>query len=573
MRRLPALAAALLLPVAQPLLLGTVFYAGALLVFQAPAQAQSAEAVAKVAQTIKVRVEGATQGSGVLMKRDGNRYTVLTAWHVVQGQRPGEELDIYTPDGQRHKVEQESIERLGEVDMAVLTFSSSNPYEVAPVGDVKSVSMGSPIFVAGFPLPSSAVPTRLLRFMKGDVIANASVSIPNGYQLLYSNPTVPGMSGGAVMNAQGQMVGIHGQGETDSKMSEQQGIAVKTGTNQAVPIAYYSQYLAGAAVVGSSAKANSADDYLAQAKALLGKKGGEQEIIRLTNLVLATRESAQAYSYRGVAKFFVGDHQGGITEMSKAIAINPQYAEAYNNRGNAKHLLDDNQGAIADYDQAISINPQYANAYYNRGKAKFDLGDKQGAITDCTLAISINPNLPQAYACRGTAKYDLGDKQGAIADYNLAISINPKYANAYAYRGSAKDDLGDKQGAITDFSQAIAINPEGAEAYYNRGNAKYNLGDKKGAIADFSQAIAINPKYAEAYNFRGASKYHLGDLQGAIADYNHAIAINPKDAEAYYNRGIAHEQVGDLDKACNDWKSASSQGSSDAADWVKKQCQ
>ena len=68
---------------------------------------------------------------------------------------------------------------------------------------MKSVSSGSGIYVAGFPLPTSAVPTRIFRFLKGDVIANATVAIPNGYQLLYSNPTLPGMSGGAVMNAQG----------------------------------------------------------------------------------------------------------------------------------------------------------------------------------------------------------------------------------------------------------------------------------------------------------------------------------------------------------------------------------
>ena len=143
MRHLPALFAALLLPVAQPLILGTAVTTGLLLAYPAPAQAQSAEAVAKVAEAITVRIEGATQGSGVLVKRDGNRYTVLTAWHVVSGQRPGEELDIYTPDGQRHKLEQGSIKRLGEVDMAVLSFSSPNSYEVAQVGDVKSMSMGS----------------------------------------------------------------------------------------------------------------------------------------------------------------------------------------------------------------------------------------------------------------------------------------------------------------------------------------------------------------------------------------------------------------------------------------------
>lgn len=74
----------MLLPMIQPVALG-----GALttLVSAAPqpVAAQTAEAVAKVAQVITVRIEGATQGSGVLVKLDDNRYTVLTAWHVVSG--------------------------------------------------------------------------------------------------------------------------------------------------------------------------------------------------------------------------------------------------------------------------------------------------------------------------------------------------------------------------------------------------------------------------------------------------------------------------------------------------------
>ena len=44
---------------------------------------------------------------------------MLTAWHVVSGQRHGEELDIYTLYGQRHRLGQDSLKRLGQVDTAI----------------------------------------------------------------------------------------------------------------------------------------------------------------------------------------------------------------------------------------------------------------------------------------------------------------------------------------------------------------------------------------------------------------------------------------------------------------------
>ena len=458
MRTLRSLVSILLLPNAiSPLLLSSFASTGVLLVAQVPAQAQSSEAVVKAAQAITVRIEGATQGSGVLVKRDGNRYTVLTAWHVVSGQKPGEELDVYTPDGTRQQLEQGSIKRLGDVDLAVLTFTSSNSYEVAQIGDIKSVSMGNPIWVSGFPLPSSSIPTRLMRFIKGDVIANATVAIPDGYQLLYDNQTLPGVSGGAVLNAQGQLVGIHGRAEKADQVSERSGKAVATGTNQGVPINFYKQYASGAAVIASSTQATSADDYLAQAKALLGKKGNEQEAIKLANQVLATKQSAKAYFYRAYAKYDLGDKQGAIADFNQAIAIDPQDAKAYINRGVTKSALGDKQGAIADYNQAIAINPRNADPYYNRGVTKSALGDKQGAITDFNQAIAINPQYAKAYNNRGVAKYGLGDKQGAITDCNQAIAINPQYAEAYNNRGVAKDDLGDKQGACRDLKKAVSL--------------------------------------------------------------------------------------------------------------------
>ena len=104
-------------------------------------------------------------------------------------------------------------------------------------------------------------------------------------------------------------------------MSEQEGFAVKTGTNQAVPIAYYSQYSSGAAVVAFSIQALTSDDYLAQAKYLLGKKGSEQEVISLATQALVIKQSADAYFYRAFAKDDLGDYESSILDSSNGLLI------------------------------------------------------------------------------------------------------------------------------------------------------------------------------------------------------------------------------------------------------------
>ena len=605
-RRSNALTAAALslLPMGQPLLLGTLGIAtatSAVVLHQGAAIAQDASAVARIAKAITVRIEGATQGSGVLVKKEGNRYTVLTAWHVVSGNRPGEELAIYTSDGKGQQLEQGSIQRLGEVDMAVLTFSSPGAYEVASIGDIKKVKHDQSIYVAGFPLNSS----QNLRYEKGEVVANAEVGIDQGYQLLYDNKTESGMSGGVLLNSDGELVGLHGRGERDEQASSGKELVMKTGVNQGVPITYYNLFASGDPVVITKTTATTADDYLAQAKASQLKKGREQTVIKLTTQALTLRSSVKGYFLRAFAKYrlkdthgaiadynktieinpqyvpaiynranakkTLEDYQGAIADHSKAIEINPQYAAAFNNRGTNKFLLGDHQGAIADYSKAIEINPKHAGAYYNRGVAKRKTKDYQGAIADFTKAIAINPKHSKSYNSRGNAKYELKDSQGAIADYNKAIELDPKNAIAYANRGNIKKYLGDDQGAIVDYTSVIELNPQDVYAYDMRGFAKINLGDYQGALADANKAISIDPKYASAYNNRGWSKYLQGDFLNALKDANKALAIAPNDGATLDTRGLAKHALGQDRSACKDLKRASSLGYQGASQYLQSE--
>ena len=257
---------------------------------------------------------------------------MLTAWHaVVSGHRPGEELALFTPDGREHQLEQGSIQSLGEVDMAVITFSSPGSYEVASIADVKTVKHDQPLYVAG----SSLNKSQNLRHEKVEVVANAEVGIDQVYQLLFDNKTESGMSGGVLLNADGKLIALHGRGERNEQASSGSEIAIKTDVIEGVPIIYYNLFYSAAPVVVNKTAATTADDYLAQGRASMTTKGSKngraQTVIRLADQALMLNALSDAYNIPALGRYSQKDYQGAIDDYIKAIKIIPQLANAYSN--------------------------------------------------------------------------------------------------------------------------------------------------------------------------------------------------------------------------------------------------
>lgn len=488
-------------------LVSAAIYGISVVLVQGSIQARSAQDIAKIAKATAVKIQTSdqtSQGSGVIVQKQGDLYTVLTAAHVLT---PGKTFKLSTAiDDQSHSVTT-TKRTTGNIDLAIVQFRSSRNYQVAKIGNSNLLESGMDLYVSGFPVPTQTITKSVWVFREGKVTANSNQIFEKGYSLIYSNRTLPGMSGGAVLNPAGELVAIHGRGDRSADNS-------KTDYNLGIPINRFGEVAKGLGVQFSE---------VAKAPA-------------------PTTIKADDYFVSANNKNDAGNYRGALADYNQAIAINPNYAPAYYNRGNLKYQnLKDYQGALKDYDRAIAINPVYASAYVNRGSLKDEkLNDTAGALKDYNQAISIDARSARTYYNRGNLKdVKLNDTVGALLDYGRAIALEP-FSEAYNNRALLKESgLNDPVGALEDYSRAIALNPKFAAAYNNRGLLRYQkLNDNSGAMADLNRAIAINPKYFEAYSNRGGLKDKLNDVSGAMTDYNLAISLSSQTPDIYYNRGI-----------------------------------
>ena len=199
------------------------------------AQALAPEEVNLRAKQIIVRIDGASVGSGSIIEHTGDRYKVLTNWHVLKNEGG---YTVQTIDGRKHQVIPESIKQLGGLDLAVLEFTSNQNYQTAQLGDSSNVNEGQTVYFAGYPGELRREDNRYYRFFTANLVGILPKSTENGYSLIYNGEAFPGMSGSPVFNREGLVIGVHGEAN----------VAFTGGTsNYAIPIASYQQAIAQAA--------------------------------------------------------------------------------------------------------------------------------------------------------------------------------------------------------------------------------------------------------------------------------------------------------------------------------------
>jgi tetratricopeptide (TPR) repeat protein len=535
-----------------------------------------------IAQQITVRIENSQgNGSGVIIARQGNTYYVATAAHVVNGQG----YSIITPTQERVTVRQIIIPEQ-ETDVAIVKFQSSQNYQLAKIGNARFKQGFNRVFVSGFPGRDPSK-TRYLSIGStyadrngnnfNDFWAKDSSNLDRGYDLLYTNLSLRGMSGGAVLDTQGRLVGINTAAENEAEIINDRYIEINSGHALGVSISTLLRVVKTAlpslssdltpalaltsvqeaeikqnllVTLSSPSRTATANEWLDYGNLLWRSDRTKESVAAFDRAIGLLRSTPTpdrdqlklAYYGRGLA---LGSGQSkqeqlAVIAFQQATKVDPTFMPAWRSLAGHLVVLNRNIEALKAIEVAIELKPNNSSLYMIKGMILQSLKRYSEAIVATDRFIKDRPNNTSAYHQRGNLYVKQKKYPQALADYNKAIQIDPQDISAYINRGILYVKQKYYTQALIEYNKTIQIDPRDTFAYNQRGNL-YRLQKKHPqALADFNKVIQLDPQDTYAYINRGQLYQLQKQYPQALTDFSKAIQLDPQKPSGYINRGNIH---------------------------------
>ncbi|MEG3440422.1 tetratricopeptide repeat-containing serine protease family protein, partial [Pannus brasiliensis CCIBt3594] len=505
----------------------------------------------KKARGFTVRIDSTSggNGSGVMIAREGKTYTVLTADHVLCEKSEGASTcsseftyTAVTNDGISRKIEKSTIIRQEGVDLAVFRFESEETYPIAELGNY-TPNKDEFVFVAGYPKIGNKRPvwgfngglaqdkeSGLLQTRQSDLQSQGSAglqgaaSLTGGYELVYGSITYGGMSGGAVLDSAGKVIGIHGRAEGGEAGK------IQLGYSLGIPIGTF---------IGLKDRFKTNPGLLTTAPAGIDRQKQQELRGAIENIKIpATNAQAEIWIARGGQLWRLKRYAEAVTAFDRAIAQNrpENLFLAWYGKGMALAELEQYPPAIDAFERSLATLPADRDLKTQKFQASIlrwqsasyrEARDSESALRAIDRAIALSPANPNLYNDKFAILKELKDYDGSLQAIERALALAPRSAwynnRGYLYHQQQKTDL-----ALADYNKAIDMNPRFAMAYNNRGYLYYQQRKTDLALADFNTAIEIDPRNVEVYNNRGLVYAEQGKTDLALADYNKAIDMNPR---------------------------------------------
>jgi len=146
-------------------------------------------------------------------------------------------------------------------------------------------------------------------------------------------------------------------------------------------------------IAARSQNPTSADDFSQRGISRFEKNDFEGAVADFTKVIeLHGQQLDYCFYFRGIALYRLGRRDEAIADLTRAIALK-QHPRFYGDRGNLLAQSGDLEGAMTDLNKAIEIDPKYAKAYADRGIVHVMRGEETAAELDFKKCFELEKTL------------------------------------------------------------------------------------------------------------------------------------------------------------------------------------
>jgi len=236
------------------------------------------------------------------------------------------------------------------------------------------------------------------------------------------------------------------------------------------------------------------------------------------------------------------DYQGSINDATEALKIK-ETDVAYQIRAAAYDYLELPAEAISDLNRAISLEPDAAGHYFQRGISFIKLENWRAALSDLQTCLELTDDEEMRNQAEDAIMYlveQIGsDEFDKSENDTLLEPRKTELAEAHINTGVELQNQGEMGSALLEYIYASYITPDDPRPHYFSFEVNQSEENWRDAIENLTKIIRLDPGDSNAYANRGVSKSQIGELDSAIADLKQAVLLDPKN-------GFAHLSLGKL---------------------------
>lgn len=421
--------------------------------------------------------------------------------------------------------------------------------------------------------------------LKGKVKATDKIDGKYNYYSLYVGSASEKLNGAAVVNGQGQLIGLFGQSGKEMQ--------------SATDAAYARDFV----LRGLSQN----DPTMVRAHLRIGLPDSEQEAI----VALLLSASQKPTDHETTIKEFIrrfphltdgyyamamvalsrGDNAEADRRLNEAIAQSAKKGEAHFNYANVIYLVLTGQQATAGaiptdwtldkaLDEAQKANASDPQFVYQHliAQITYAKGSYAEALPLFESLAKAEPRLPETYLEMAQCKEQLGASDSevlSLLERSVEVCDTPYVSTAAPYfyaRGMQYAKMGEYRKAMVDLIRYEYFNQGmlDADFYYQREQIELKGKLYQQALGDILTACRLEPQAVEYHAEAGSLYLRVNRPQDAAEAAKHCLEVDSNYADGYLILGVAQTQMGQKADGIANIEKAKTLGNTQADSFLKK---